>query len=82
MQKNKNLQKFGAILESHWVVVDNGVIVGNWCEDGNSYQIKVPPQLQELIVELQNSLSDRYNEITELENQLQLKVKLIEDLFK
>jgi hypothetical protein len=35
-------------------------IVGFWAEDGSPYQVSVPPQLADLLVGLQNRLSDAY----------------------
>lgn len=57
--------KWGAILHSHWLkdINDATRIIGKWAEDGTDYEIKVPSQLRNQIVEIQNWLCDQYTEL-------------------
>lgn len=53
---------FDALLHTKWEVDERGAcgIIGYWAEDGNSYEITVPHQLRDQLVEMQNWLSDKY----------------------
>lgn len=57
------IDKYGALLHTQWYRQDNitpTLIVGTWAEDGSTYHIDCPSQLTDLLVQLQNQLSDLY----------------------
>jgi len=74
------LRTWGAILWRRWEKLGNTaqVIVGYWAEDGSEYKMIVPPQLRDLIVEIQNYFSDIYVQIEALKT----KIKYLEETFK
>ena len=80
------LKRFGVILEHKWKIEGNlnnkTRIEGKWCEDDSLYCIDVPAQLAGLIVELQNTLSQKYNEILNMERTLAKKTAGLEVIFK
>jgi len=68
--------KWGAILWKKWEIRNNKII-GFWAEDGNSYVIDIPSQLNIPLVEMQNWLSDVYQHIENLKDE----VKRLERIF-
>lgn len=63
-KEQMNHNKWGAILWKKW---EKGAIlqeiIGYWAEDNNEYKITVPYQLRDMIIEMQNWLSDKYQKI-------------------
>ena len=59
---NRGLDKYGAVFRSRWTKAshDNITLLGRWAEDDSPYEVVVPPQLRDLIQEMQNSLYDLY----------------------
>lgn len=59
------IQKYAPLLWKRWEASDESpsAITGFWGEDGHPFLIQVPPQMRDLIVDLQNTLSDKYNHI-------------------
>ena len=77
------MDRYAALLHSKWEKSDNDtVIIGNWIEDFNEYTIKVPSQLRDLLIELQNGLSIKYNEMVDLENELRKYKQNFSSIFK
>lgn len=67
-----DLKGWGAILCYKWEIrhcIKEDKIIGYWAEDGNEYEIIVPNQLKEILVGIQNWLSDIYNDINKLKNE-------------
>ena len=61
MEKKMSEKKFiGAILHRKWFKTSASTITGYWAEDGNQYNIEVPPQLLDMIVDMQNTLAEQY----------------------
>ena len=60
--KRCDLSRFGAILHEKWrkSEVSEDAIIGCWAEDLLRFEIKVPPQLRDLIVDLQNFAQAHY----------------------
>lgn len=69
----------GAILWMKWEKhpTSKDAIIGAWYEDGNHYNIIVPAQLRDIIISMQNWLSDIYLEMVSVKS----KCKRIEDFF-
>jgi hypothetical protein len=67
------MDKFAALLNSEWyegctnTVTDQTSIIGSWGEDNSEYMIEVPSQLRPLIIELQNALYTKYQELKQAE---------------
>lgn len=63
---------FSAITWSPWFPGegDEGLIYGRWAEDNSKYQVLCPPQLRDLLVEMQNALHVQYDEIEQLRKKL------------
>ena len=57
--------KWGAILHKKWWAAHDSAttIYGQWYEDGAEYEIKVPSQLRDIILEIQNWLASRYADL-------------------
>jgi len=73
------LEGWGAILWRKWEVGHIGsTIIGYRAEDNQKYEIIVPPQLRDLIVEIQNWLSGFYTTV----EILQSKVNNIKHFFE
>jgi len=65
------LDQYAALLHTPWKAGKApNEIVGNWAEDGSEYLIMVPPQLRDMLVDLQNALADSYARIQILRAQL------------
>jgi citrate lyase gamma subunit len=77
------IEEFAPILYSKWEPgIHESVIIGQWTEDDSEYEITVPPQLRGLIIDLQNSLQQKYTETIEAEETLmRLKVQFA-DVYK
>jgi hypothetical protein len=77
--------KFGAILYSRWEADPNtdskNIILGRWSEDNTPYSITVPYQIRDQILELQNTMYDRYHEIERLENELAAQKAALNRIF-
>ena len=58
------MNKFAALLHTRWLPDGTNTtgIYGFWAEDNSHYHFDVPEQLRNDLVDLQNVLSDRYNE--------------------
>lgn len=65
------IDHFSAITWSPWIPGDElDEIVGFWAEDSSRYYLTAPPQLRDLIIEMQNSLHVQYDEILTLRKKL------------
>ena len=57
-----DLNKYGALLHSVWKPKEAPDRIGGcWAEDFSPFEITVPHQLRDLLVDLQNDLSKEYN---------------------
>ena len=74
---DKLMRKYAALLDTEWEVSldSKEVIRGRWAEDGSSFLITCPPQLRDLLVELQNCLHDKYHEIENQQRELAASIK-------
>lgn len=55
------MSKFSALFHSDWVAgTAKDIIVGRWAEDDSRYELIVPYQLRDIIIELQNLLGSKY----------------------
>ena len=56
------MDKYGALLHMRWQKSTKGsdIIDGHWAEDNSTYSITCPEQLRDLLVAMQNDLSDQY----------------------
>lgn len=71
MANDTGLDKYAALLHAPWEACkEPNEIVGKWAEDGNEYIIQVPPQLRNMLVDLQNVLADRYYLLRNLRSQV------------
>lgn len=68
----KSIDHFSAITWSKWVAAPNQerVIIGHWAEDNSTYDITCPPQLRDLLIEMQNALHEKYAEVERLRREL------------
>ena len=67
------LDKYGAILHAEWKKgLNKDTIIGYWGEDMSPYEMKIPGQLRDILIELQHSLCDRYTEIEDARAKLRL----------
>jgi len=72
-KQTKTYKDFGAILHRQWEKGNKpSLIIGEWAEDLNEYEIYVPPQLRDMIVELQNALASEYKKICYLDTKSRL----------
>ena len=59
---------YGAILHRPWVQDSNNEgIIGFWAEDNSEYYIKVPYQLRDMIIEIQNWLHHIYVKVSRIQ---------------
>ena len=79
----KDIQDFSTILNRQWLRVEGkpDKIYGFWEEDRNQYEITVPPQLRDMILELQNALCLKYNELQEHRQNAVKCERQLKDLF-
>ena len=76
-------EKFGCILEEKWGYgKKKDTIVGVWGEDGNEYEIKVPPQLREAIICMQRAIQMKYKNIINVERETQRKILILNSLME
>jgi len=55
------IDKYGALLWEKWKPgLEKDIINGYWAEDGSFYIIDCPHQLRDMLIQLQNQLSDLY----------------------
>ena len=73
------MKKFASLLRHKWTasITNTEEIWGKWAEDESYYSFKVPPQLVDSIVAMQNYVFDLNKEIEDRENNL---VKLSKEL--
>jgi 1,6-anhydro-N-acetylmuramate kinase len=66
------MEEYGSILHAKWTSGGEAgsIIYGEWAEDGSRYEIRVPPQLRDKIVAMQNALSEQYQMIDNLRRQV------------
>jgi len=78
------MEKYGALLHESWEARENDAckITGYWAEDNNEYEIIVPHQLRDLVVEMQNDLCFKYQKIIDMENELAMLKRESEAIFK
>ena len=62
--------KLASVLHMEWIN-EGKYITGYWAEDYNAYRIDAPEQLIPVIVLMQNWLSKKYNQIHDLERDVQ-----------
>lgn len=72
MNDKHPLTPFAGILYSKWVAdsSDATIIIGRWTEDDSPYKIKVPYQLRESIIAMQNWLADKVMHWDDLQRQI------------
>ena len=64
------LAKYAALLYREWERgIDPDTIVGHWAEDDSTYEIKVPHQLRDAIIELHNKIQHRYLDVRNFEHE-------------
>jgi len=63
---------WGAILHRKWEKHSSSkdIIIGYWAEDLNEYQIKLPVQLRDIVIDIQNWLVDIYIKIDNLKSEV------------
>lgn len=73
------MTKYGSLIHKKWIASKErpDMIIGYWSEDYSEYIIIVPSQLRDLLLHLQNCLSEKYCKILELERQ----IKEIKNIF-
>lgn len=82
MSNFNTLQDFGCILHAKWEKHNqDDRIIGKWAEDDSTYEIIVPPQLRDSIINMQNTLSDFYTTTTELQNSVVQMMNTFERIF-
>jgi formylglycine-generating enzyme required for sulfatase activity len=65
------LEGWGAVLWRKWEKGNQGdTIQGFWVEDGSEFKIIIPYQLRDMIIEIQNWLSDFYIEVENLQSRI------------
>ena len=81
---NELRQRFAAIAHSKWVACPKRAdyIIGKWAEDDNKYEIKVPPQLRDQVIDLQNLMYAQMQIIDRMYKALEEKVGNVERLIK
>lgn len=53
--------KFSALFYADWVAgTAKDIIIGRWAEDDSRYELIVPYQLRDTIIEMQNLLGSKY----------------------
>lgn len=74
--------KFSGLLYSKWKAHEHNkeLIIGNWSEDNSEYDIHVPHQLRDDLVELQNLLYEKYKAVETLEKELKAKKNELNDV--
>lgn len=82
MSKNNPLLAYGCILHAKWVKHSQpNTIIGKWAEDDSTYVIVVPEQLRDIIIGMQNTLSNLYVTTTDLQNSVSQMLGSIERIF-
>lgn len=72
------LDNWGAILWKRWEKAQQvDKIIGFWAEDNNEFEVTVPAQLRDMLLAIQNWLSDFYTKVEDL----QAKIKNIQHFF-
>jgi len=73
------MENYSAILWQPWKAgLYEDMITGAWAEDGNEYNLSVPPQLRDMIISLQNQLAKEYQEFEHKKEQLETLKKEVE----
>ena len=69
--KGETMKIWDAVLHKEWIKGDNeDAIIHFWAEDNSRVVFKVPPQLRDQIVEMQNWLAAKQQKIDSLEREL------------
>ncbi len=79
------IEKYGAILHKSWIAKGEsypGIIIGYWIEDNLQYEINVPEQLKDILIDIQNKLSRWWLTIEEQENRIKRMTKAFSEIFK
>jgi hypothetical protein len=65
------MDQYAALLYAKWEAGMTGEdITGQWAEDGSKYAVKVPHQLRDLLVQMQNELCERFAELEDARRKL------------
>jgi hypothetical protein len=65
------MERYGALLHAKWKPgKTDDTIIGQWAEDNSEFEITIPFQLRDLLIQLQNVLSERMNQVQEAQRQL------------
>lgn len=56
----RGIERYGALLHKEWEITSDKTITGFWGEDNSRYVVELPDQLKHLLVDLQNTLSKKY----------------------
>ena len=80
---NNSIKDFGCVLHAKWVsdIHTPNTIIGKWAEDDSTYQIVVPEQLRDEIIDLQNALSVYYNTIQDVNLTLKQMLNVVDSIF-
>lgn len=66
------LDELAPLLTSHWSAntKDECIIHGEWAEDFSDYEIKVPPQLRDVIIKMQHYMYNNYKKLMEYKKEI------------
>ncbi len=79
---NNALSKFSALLHEKWVEgTEPDAIVGRWAEDNSMYTVTVPHQLRESLIQLQNHLVDKNNDLVRIKQKAAQLEREAKDFF-
>lgn len=56
----RGIERYAALLHKEWEITSDETVVGFWGEDNSHYSVDLPDQLKHLLVNLQNTLSKKY----------------------
>lgn len=66
-----NIDHIAALFNTPWQPGDQDyTITGTWVEDGSTYEIRCPPQLRTILIQLQRTLARKYAEVERLRKEL------------
>jgi len=78
------MKSFAPLLAYKWTSssINTATIHGKYAEDGSEYYFKVPPQLVNSIVSMQNYVFDLYKEISDRESCIERLQKELDEYKK
>lgn len=77
------MNEYDAILWEKWEAAkEPDEIIGYWAEDNNPYTIRVPAQLRNMIVEMQNCLADRRTEMVHYKDEAEKIETIMNKIFE